>query len=56
MLYLAGVFLTLSAICAYLGFWAIPGASATAAQAMFILFFVLFLVSLVAKGTRLPRL
>lgn len=52
MLYVSFVFLSLAGICAYLGFWEIPGSSATVAQILFIFFFALFMLSLMVKGFR----
>jgi uncharacterized membrane protein YtjA (UPF0391 family) len=53
MLYWAMVFLVIALVAAVLGFGALAGASAWIAQVLFVLFLVLFVVSLLF-GARRP--
>jgi uncharacterized membrane protein YtjA (UPF0391 family) len=44
------IFLVLSLIAGALGFWAVAGTAASIAKVLFIIFLVLFLVSLIRRG------
>ncbi len=46
------MFLVIAIVAAILGFWAIAGASAFIAKILFVVFLVLFLISMLARAMR----
>ncbi len=54
MLYWTGVFLVIALVAAILGFGVIAGAAAGIAKILFVVFLVLFVLSLLMRGNRRP--